>query len=175
MFVVVEGIDRVGKTTLCNKLHEKLGLPVFKDDVCESMKHKDAETKSIAALNAMKSIINVCKSANVDLVLDRFHATEAVYGCVNRGVNKYRAVTRFLETEVRLESVMCDDYLYIFVKPTDLKWSEEKHGESLEKHENLFELLYYSIPCRNKIMVDFNNLDDAVNEVEKRLSNREKK
>ena len=31
MLIIVEGIDRVGKTTLINKLHEKYNIPVFDD------------------------------------------------------------------------------------------------------------------------------------------------
>lgn len=169
MFVVIEGIDRVGKTTLCEKLANELGLCIFKDDICESLNGMDADVKSVAALNAMKSIANVCSSANVSLVLDRFHATEAVYSCVSRGLNKYKAVSRFLETEVRLESQFCEQYLYIFVKPTDIKFSEEKHGSSLEKHEEFFEYLYSIIPNRSKIEVNFYTLDEAVKKVKERI------
>lgn len=169
MIIIVEGIDRVGKTTLCNMLNEKLGIAVFKDDICESMKKKDAETKSIAALNAMKSIVNVCSSLKANLVIDRFHATEAVYGCINRGINKYTSTARFIETQIKIEEAMNGEFLYVFVKPIDLKMSEEKHGESLSKHEEMFEMLYCLIPENNRISVDFNSLDDALKEVEKRV------
>ena len=35
MIIIVEGIDRVGKTTLCNRLRQELGYPVFKHNKSE--------------------------------------------------------------------------------------------------------------------------------------------
>ena len=53
MLVIVEGIDRVGKTTLCNMLSKEIDFPIFKLDAlfgCEDMKRNNEVNNAILQL-----------------------------------------------------------------------------------------------------------------------------
>ena len=50
--IIIEGIDRVGKTTLCHKIREELGLPVFRGiyKEIENIKDKNINDEKINTL-----------------------------------------------------------------------------------------------------------------------------
>ena len=80
--IIIEGIDRVGKTTLANLIKRKFDAKVFKDKmfVAEDMKDRILITEKIA------TIVNMLKLWPIDkmLVIDRFHLSEVVYGDLDR-------------------------------------------------------------------------------------------
>lgn len=165
VIVVIEGIDRVGKTTLCNKLQE-IGCKVFKDDLLECLQTHNADEKAIMATSSMNTLVNFAKLfKNEIIILDRFHATELVYSVVDRKVNNYSAMTRFLAIESELKKLE-NDYLYVFVEPTDIEWSSQKHGKDLSFHETFFEVIYEDIiDEKNKMKVNFNSLDEVITKI----------
>lgn len=139
MVIIFEGIDRVGKTTLANKMAKSLGLQVYK---------KERECGNSGAINNLNYAINYGNALghvqlwnsnvfNSHIIVDRFHWTEYVYSFVDRGyTNSYMS---FVENEMLKYR---DNYIMVLVQPTDLKRSEEEHGSSLELHNELFNNLY---------------------------------
>lgn len=175
MIIVVEGIDRVGKTTLCNKIVNKFAeddINVFKDSTMDELKNVASYQKLEMATSSMNTIINMYEQifANdcIDshIVLDRFHATEYVYGTLERNSFVDKAKEYFDAIEKRLEE---QDYFFILVKPTNIKESSKQHGKNLEMHEKVFEALFDGIPEEYKMETDFNHLDDVVDEIERRM------
>lgn len=170
MIIVIEGIDRVGKTTLCNMLSSQLDMAVFKDSRMAELENIPSYQKADAAVSSMNTIVNMYEqlyaSCDLSIVLDRFHATEYVYGTLERNSFVDKANKYFDAIEKRLEE---QDYFFILVKPTDIKESSKQHGKNLEMHEKVFEALFDGIPEEYKMETDFNHLDDVVDEIERRM------
>ena len=145
MKILIEGIDRVGKTTLANKLSESFNIPVFHDVNVFPFEREICIEKMWTLLEAIKSF------SVQDLIIDRFHASEYAYG-LNRGVT---ANTDFL---FQLDEIINQmEFKVIHVKPTDIKKSSEKHGWDLTNHEKAFQDFW--LVSKNKpYFVDYNDI-----------------
>lgn len=173
MIIIIEGIDRVGKTTLCNELKNNLpNALIFKDERMNELERLSNYQKLEPAMSSMNTIINMYEqfkdncNEDVTFVLDRFHATEYVYGVLERNYFPAIAKDYFDVIERRLEQL---DYLFIFVEPTDLNKSSTEHGKELKMHQKVFSSLFEQIPEKKKIKTDFNHISDVVNDVERRI------
>lgn len=81
MIVILEGLDETGKSTIANYFRKK-GFLYLNDDSSQPIK----EDKKFYVKAGILSILEVFKVIHnkVDLVIDRFHLTEFVYGIINR-------------------------------------------------------------------------------------------
>lgn len=130
--IIVEGIDRVGKTTLCNKLSTELNIPIFKDN-CTYEGYNDKRVN----YEKMNTIVNMLEQLEVqDFISDRLHLTEMVYGAFDR---EYDSSDLIKSIDKRLSKL---DVLLILVKPTSIEKSSKEHGGDLRRHERLFKILY---------------------------------
>lgn len=133
MIFIVEGIDRVGKTTLCNLLKSEFGLPIFKDEFRYG-NYDCAHEKANTFLNLIEN--GIVK----DVIVDRFHWSEFVYGKINRGVEDSKVC---LDIENRLKQVGNSQVvMMIYVRPENIEQSIKEHGSDLHKHNELFKKLY---------------------------------
>lgn len=85
MIVILEGLERTGKSTIAEILETKYNFVSFKDH-----NHlMEMDCSSIAnRLDATLSMITALDKANIDVVLDRFHISELIYGTYYRGYNR---------------------------------------------------------------------------------------
>lgn len=153
MIVIVEGIDRVGKTTLCNKFVEH-GFKLFKDSYFGDMKI----TKDVALekLNTSLRFLEIFKNENI--VIDRFHMTEFVYGALERNYTSS-------EVEIIDKKLSELDAILILVVPSDksdLKRASEAHGKDLEIYQTTFEAFFKVSTIRKKYICKFDNFDVAI-------------
>ena len=81
MIVILEGLERTGKTTLA-KIFEEKGFVNFKDH-----NHlRDFSVGNIAErLDSTLSTLIALDKKGINIVLDRFHISEYVYSTLNRG------------------------------------------------------------------------------------------
>lgn len=135
MVIIVEGIDRVGKTTLVNMLHNVTGFPVYKNNTSFRLEDMDNENET----DKMIKMLQVCQLTNANIIFDRFHWTDLVYGVVQRGYDYDIATKNKILIEDMLEKMGA---LIILVKPTDVYASSEQHGGNLFYHDGLFNTLY---------------------------------
>jgi thymidylate kinase len=151
MIVIVEGIDRVGKTTLCNKLKSDLGFKILKDEVFkpEHFTEEIIAEKFLTTVNMLKLL-----NKDIDIVIDRFYLSEAVYGLMER---KYDS--KYLK-KIELELLKLDAII-ILVNPTDIEESSKKHGKDLTIHSILFNLRFEKIILR-KILCKYDNFKFVV-------------
>ena len=152
MIIIVEGIDRVGKSTLCEKLKEKYGLPVFKFNPLFpiSSRQRNAEVS-----NCMLQMVEAMGGDKVNVVFDRFTMSEFVYGLMDRN---YNSIAECRAIEDRLFKM---NSLLIYVKPTDVAESSKQHGHDLRMHDVLCRDYFSSWPgC--KIAVDYTSMNTAV-------------
>lgn len=140
MIIIVEGIDRVGKTTLCNILSEMLSdetkkINVFKDNFVYS------EIKSDVSSEKANTFLNLVENGIVqDVIVDRFHWSEKVYAICNKRKYNERA---FLDSEKRLVEISKKQVvLIVLVMPENINRSIQEHGSDLLQHQNLFEMIY---------------------------------
>lgn len=151
--IIVEGIDRVGKTTLVNLLKEKTGLPVLDDSYLYET--KDMRKDKRVNVEKIKTIVNFARDVSDKFVVDRLHWSEMIYGYCDRG---YDNVVPVLDVEDELVKVGAK---IILVVPTDIESSSKQHGKDLSKHAELFEALFDDSKMK-KFRCDYNTLSDAV-------------
>lgn len=153
MIIIVEGIDRVGKTTLCEKLADATGYKIFRDDTRYFGNHENAyiNTEKINTLQCLidNGIVN-------DIILDRYHFTEFVYGAYDRGY----ANESMRDIDERLSNRK--DVILLYVKPTDIVMSSIEHGKNLKQHNTLMKKLFIISKIGLKLDLCYNEIDDAV-------------
>lgn len=155
MIVIVEGIDRVGKTTLCDMLSKEIDFPTFKHDSKFDYSKMDNENET----DKMLQMLTICKIGNVSVVFDRFHLSDFVYGVLDRGYDKEKAYFNFLDIEKNMQK---ENTLLVLVEPTDIKISSEKHGKDLSEHNKMFKCLFKKSVLK-KIKCDYKTLNNAIN------------
>lgn len=164
MIIIVEGIDRVGKTTLLNKIKEKLNIKdTFKVDRIEIENSINTSTyMNIGSTYRLAYMFNNYFKDR-DLLVDRFHLTDYIYNIFLRkiDINKYIGYD-IIENEMLKDN---DNYILIMVEPTDIKKSSEEHGEDLTKYYELYEKLFDDSKLKNKIKCNYNTLDETVEKV----------
>ena len=163
MVIIIEGIDRVGKTTLCDMIIDAItdmNFIRFRDDTryAHSFQNMDINTEKINTLQ------NLMEQGLVDnVILDRYHLTEWVYG----GVDRQYENDEMWDIDKRMqENVPC---ILIYVVPTDVRLSSQEHGKNLSRHNAWFNEAYEQTVIENKIKVDYNTLADAVEYVKEVL------
>lgn len=162
MIIIIEGIDRVGKTTLASKLSSELNIPVFKKDRICGNEAKDEEATAFNYGNAA-GIVDMWnwKGFKQDMIVDRFHWTESVYGQVDRGSSESKYYMVLIEERMLLRK---DRYLMIYIRPTSIERSSEEHGKDLSEHLKRFDELA-TVTQLNLIVGDYNQIDKIVGTV----------
>lgn len=161
--IIVEGIDRVGKTTLVNKLSSELNAITIKDEwLCFD---RASEYVASEKLETMMSILKSLDESNYDMtiVLDRFHITEYVYGLIERGY----ANKRSLEIDKMLANFK--NVILVYVRPADIYMSSVMHGKSLKKNEDLMSSLVELSEINKKVKCSWNTLDEAVKHIKEEI------
>lgn len=157
--IVVDGIDRVGKTTIANKIRVESELDPFKkfkmykhDESFVSYDKMDTDNEA----DKMAQLLTMADMFNCNVLFDRFHLSDFVYGVVGRGYkfsDAYRNMRAIDKMLADMNSVL------VYVKPVDLKRSSDEHGSSLEMHHRLMEAAFED-SFMNKIAVDYNVVED---------------
>jgi negative regulator of sigma E activity len=177
MIIIVEGIDRVGKTTLVNKITENCNVKSFVDSY-KKFSFFDYESKKllefdgsrnnvVANTEKMNSLVNIFEQFENEIgniLLDRFHLSEFVYGFVDR---KYYSLEAFYSLDERLAKLGA---IIIYVEPKDVEWSSHQHGSDLKNHLNMFENVLGQTSC-GVVRCNFDTLDIVVSKLKERLAN----
>lgn len=151
MVIIFEGIDKVGKTYLARKVSSALNIPIYKKD-----RERDIRTLSATPINFGNAIghVQCWNNLKPNLIVDRFYWTEYVYGKLDRGYGSDYYL-RLVEHEMLKER---DNYLIVYVKPKDLKFSEEQHGSNLSEHLELYNVIYCTSSLK-KIVCTYEDFD----------------
>ena len=163
MIVVVEGIDRVGKTTLVDNLVEN-GFIDIKDkflvsEVPNIIKYDDFPAYSLGKCESFVVLAEKLDKEGKNVVIDRLHLTELVYGAIDRAGRVSEVGCLTLDCLLaKMGALLC------LVNPTDINFSSEMAGRQLKEHNKLFSY-YYSLSSMDKISCDYSTLDAALNEI----------
>lgn len=161
MIIIVEGIDRVGKTTLINRIVEECGFKKFdfiekykKDHKLENDFTEIVETEK---MYMMLSGLMLLSKMNANIIVDRFHLSEFVYGKINRNYENIECI--------KIDKILANmGVLLIYMRPTNLDKSSMEHGNDLGEHLALFnEILGYT--QINKIEGCYDDINYIVAEI----------
>lgn len=157
--IIVEGIDRVGKTTICNRLSKRFGIKHYHDSYKQPY---DREYTNRVIDMKFNTMIQMMLFYNEDIIVDRFHMSEYVYDRV-RGL-------KFLEydmVEAYITSLF--DCILILVNSEKIERSIEEHGDDLLKHDKYFKELFERSTIKNKIQTSYSHFSDTEEVVYKLL------
>lgn len=177
MLVIVEGIDRVGKSTLVEKLVNECGFVQY---MCEPRKYPvwfvgeqerkvSTNSPNICDLGSRGDVIANLSKMNAEVcmlealmpyigrpvVIDRLHFSEAVYGNADRD---YSCSEAFFDFDYRLSKLGAT---VIYVEPTDIERSSNEHGKDLTLHEEMFEDLLRVSACEVQ-RLKYDQIDEVV-------------
>lgn len=162
MVIVVEGIDRVGKTTLCKRLSTRTGYKILKKErefVSGIDKNQDAYINYGNAMGIAQLVNNGLAD---NFIIDRFNWTEAVYGYIDRkNISSFYLMDK-VGTVIR--SVK-DKWIFVYVEPTDLKMSSIQHGSDLKSHLIMYEDIVMKSYLQHLLKCNYNTIDKCVDEV----------
>lgn len=156
MIIIVEGIDRVGKSTLCDMLHtegyklldSKIHTSPF--SVTSDIFDRLQEERTVAQAQLL-TLLDVSEK----IVIDRFHLSQIVYGAINR----HRDTQYHM---LRLEEMLVQNSILVYIRPTDITESNKQHGSNLEQHLAYFDKLFEESKLY-KIYGTFDDLTNIVN------------
>jgi thymidylate kinase len=163
---LVESVDRVGKTTLCEMLSRELKCKVFHDEYKpfyltdnSLLENNDALFNEL--LETKFNVLIQTLSLFDNIVVDRFHLTEVVYDLF-RG-QEFKAFEKVDRLLSRLNVKL------ILVQPDDIKESSRQHGSDLSLHQVSFNMFYNFSAIKNKLIVKqsdiFNNPNDTLERI----------
>ena len=162
MIIIVEGVDRVGKTTLCNALSNTLNIPIYKHSQ-RFMNYSDMD--NINETDKMLHLLDLCSLVNADVIFDRFHFSDYAYGIIERHYNEEDATRNLL----MLDSVLARmNAIMILMKPTDINSSSVQHGKDLTPYLELMEKAH-SISSTLIYTCDYSHIDNMVKEIKELL------
>jgi len=172
MIYIFEGIDRVGKSTQINKLFKKIanrghGRPLMIH--CANFGIGDkvrSETYSkMYYYKFLKDIIRLSDRDIYDVILDRSHIGEAVYGPMYRDSDGEYVFD--FEKEIFSERDLESTYLITLIDSPEnaierddgLSFSTDLHLKKEEIH--LFKCAHNDSHIKNKLLIDISKVGDA--------------
>ena len=159
MVIIVEGIDRVGKSTLCNKLSGKFKIPIHKyNGIVPYYKMKsDEETDKFLG------IIQLLQETRSNIIFDRAYLTDFVYGIIERDYDHKKALFNFELIEFELQNLnITNDVHLVLMQPTDIMFSSYQHRKDLSLHNECFKDRFAESNIKHKYEINYNQIDDLV-------------
>ncbi|WP_417093846.1 hypothetical protein [Eubacterium sp.] len=164
MIIIVEGVDRVGKTTLCNMLRDELGFTIYKhNNECFEYSRMDNDNETDKMLQLIDLYKQVGNGSN--LIFDRFHWSDYVYGKFERKYEEIKAVNNLQTIEEKLKEV---NAIIVYVEPTNIDVSSSKHGKSLLWYDYEMKECFERSDL-SKIKANYDSLNDVVEFVAEEL------
>lgn len=155
MIVIVEGVDKVGKTTLVNQLVSN-GFVRMKDAF---VLHGDVDSFADYSVGKIDSFIVMAQKLQEEgknVVIDRLHLTELVYGECENGLRAPN-ISACFELDMVLANMGA---ILCYVKASNLALSNELHGNDQTKHDMLFDY-YYRMSSMRKIICTYETIDEV--------------
>lgn len=142
MIIAVEGIDRTGKSTFCEALSDNTGFVNFYAPESDIVKNKDKNMYDEA--DKCLKLATLADMSSIDVVFDRFHISDFVYGIVNRNYDVDEATKLFKKVDKKLAKLGVVVYYF---KPKTVAYSSVLEGRDLTKEYELFETFKEASSC----------------------------
>lgn len=142
MIIAVEGIDRTGKSTFCEALSNNTGFVNFYVPESDIVKNEDKNMYDEA--DKCLKLAMLADLSATDVVFDRFHISDFVYGIVNRNYDIDEATKLFKKVDKKLAKL---GVLIYYFKPKTVAYSSVLEGRDLTKEHELFEIFKEASSC----------------------------
>lgn len=130
--IIVEGVDKIGKTTMCGTLSTHLGVNIYKRPSDEfDFTRLRCGGVALETCNLLSHLRKTGKS----IIFDRLHLSEYVYGKINRHYDEMDNICWFNAMEDFMQGL---DVTLILVRPTDFDWSSKAHGIDIRPYDDCF-------------------------------------
>lgn len=142
MLIILEGVDRVGKSTIATRLSNVLNIPIFHP--LKPFKPTEVHIRQIEGEYYAIAKLNILMKFN--LICDRFHYSQYVYPKVKCQYDEW-IEKMFYDIEKLLESKAVVFYLYgdigtilkrINAEETDFELERKKINEYFNYYEEVF-------------------------------------
>ena len=133
MVIIIEGLDRTGKTTLANELSKRFNIPIYKKDREELGKtFFDDELINLGDSIATIKLFNSELFKGRHVILDRFHWSEYVFNMVDRGGHLEEKYLDFVHEEMNKNP---SNYIVIHMHPINLLRcaAEDEDGRGIDR------------------------------------------
>lgn len=137
MIVILDGIDRVGKTTIADLLCRDLG---FKKLTIQNEFPYEDQAHNVDINATIIGMLNIIDREKENIVIDRFIMTEFVYGVIDRSNNEALSFDIYMKQASELSNM--GNVLMAWVEPYDIDSSILLHGSDLKQHETLFKYAF---------------------------------
>jgi len=165
--VIVEGVDQVGKTTLCRQL-EKLGFFYFKDSW--NILEKDPEVNqdsqqlplinfeyvSLGKLDTSLSMLKLLTSQGINVVVDRLHISELVYGTLSRAACLPDLV---MQVDKMLSQLDC---IFVHMKPTNYREASKRAGYDVFDYDMAFINFFQQSLIQMRFVLNYTNITQSL-------------
>lgn len=132
MVIILEGPNKCGKSLLAKYLVKNNGFAYFKDYTVNEKETKPGKLTRIVTeeqICAQARLINTLNEYGFNLVLDRFHISEYVYGKIFRGYNS-KAIER-------AEEILTSEVKLIVLSDVQIKLNE-RNGKDMSEIADLY-------------------------------------
>lgn len=163
MIIAVEGIDRTGKSTFCEALSDNTGFVNFYAPESDIVKNKDKNMYDEA--DKCLKLATLADLSATDVVFDRFHISDFVYGIVNRNYYVDEAMMLFKKVDEKLAKLGVVVYYF---KPKTVAYSSVLEGRDLSKEFELFELFKEASSCV-VVETDYDHVTQQVERLMRKL------
>lgn len=142
MVIIIEGLDRTGKTTLANELSKRFNIPIYKKDreKCGDS-FVDDELINLGDSIATVKLFNSELFKGRHVILDRFHWSEYVFNMVDRRAHLQE---KYLDLVCEEMNNNPSNYIVIHMHPTNLLRcvNDDECGRSIDRFAK-----YYKYFC----------------------------
>ncbi len=152
MLIIVEGISKVGKTALCNKLSERLNIPILIKERFGFVPQFESMYANFGSSRMLLNLLNTC--SDINLILDGFHLSERVYGLLDR---YYDCVDYYNKIDEKLAEM--EDVILFHVNPINIVESSKQYGMDLEPYYIMFKKLFNNSKIKNKLECDYTTIN----------------
>ena len=139
MVIIIEGLDRTGKTTLANELSKRFNIPIYKKDREElGATFEDDEYINLGDSLATIKLFNSELFKGRHVILDRFHWSEYVFNMVDRCGS---LCTMYLNAVYDEMAKNPSNYVIIHMRPVSIARcaAEDEDGRSVERFAKYYE------------------------------------
>ena len=131
--IMLDGPDGSGKSTLAEELASQVESVGGSAKICHSVPKEASDCWSVHSQELLDHCLSAFSGEGGVIILDRFFATEAIYGDVYRGMSAYPATARSLDRllyRFRAIRVLCAPPSQ-YVEETHRRLCSERHEEFL--------------------------------------------
>ena len=160
MVIIIEGLDRTGKTTLANELSKRFNIPIYKKDREECGRtFEEDELINLGDSIATVKLFNSELFKGRHVILDRFHWSEYVFNMVDRRAHLGEKYLDEVNEEICKNK---SNYIIIHMHPTNLLRSaledEEDRGiERFAEYYKYFCIAQYNTESLSDVITIYNS------------------